>query len=102
MMKKTFAFLWIFVTFYGFPQDKKTSGYYTVKRLINNIDSIISIKNYNIYLLKDLNPESKSKLLLHSENEKFEISISKKDLKKYYYLEFVSIHGNALYVLNKI
>jgi hypothetical protein len=104
-MKKIVALSLIFTAFLGFSQDKKISGYFTLKELCVNSDgkyTIVNLKDYNIYLLKDLNPSSKSKKILESKNEKFEISIHKKDLKKYYYLEFVSIHGNALYVINKI
>jgi len=104
-MKKTVALLLLFVSISGFSQDKKISGYFTRKIASENYDGtfeIVNIKIYNIYLLKDLNPSSKSKKILESKNEKFEISISEKDLKKYYYLEFESMHGNALYVINKI
>lgn len=102
-MKKTFSFLLLFITILGFSQDKKISGYYTRKFTTDSLKQItVNISKYNIYLLKDLNPNSKSKKILVSENEKFEISISKKNLRKYYYLEFEGLYGNALYVINKI
>lgn len=104
-MKKIFALLLLFITILSFSQDKKISGYFTKKISSENNNrtiEIVNIKNYTIFLLKDLDPKSKSKKILESKNEKFEISISKKDLKKYYYLEFVCADGNAIYVINKI
>jgi len=103
-MKNTFTIFILFITILGFSQDKKISGYFTTKELTNNnVDSIVNLTDYNIYLLKDLNPSSSSKKILTSKTEKFEISISEKDAKKYYYLEFVSsFRESALYVINKI
>ena len=103
-MKKIFTLFLLLIAILGFSQDKKISGYYIVNESTNNnVEKIVNLKNYNVYLLKDLNPDSKSKKILESKNEKFEITISKKDLKKYYYLEFESfLYGNSLYVINKI
>lgn len=102
IMKKIVVLLVLFVSILGFSQDKKISGYFTKKELTKNyVDTIVNIKNYNIYLLKDLNPDSRYKKILTSLNEKFEISISKKDAKKYYYLEFESENRGALYAINK-
>lgn len=98
-MKKIFAILLLFVTIFGFSQDKKTSGYFVDE---TNKDTIIYLKHYQIYLLRDLNTYSKAKKILETKNEKFEISISKIDLRKYPYLEFESKNGNAIYVINKI
>lgn len=102
-MKNTLTIFSLLIAIFGFSQDKKISGYFTEKEITdNNVDTIINIKDYNIYLLKDLNPGSRFKKILASKNEKFEISISEKDLKKYYYLEFESHYKGALYVINKI
>ena len=98
-MKKIFAILLLFVTIFGFSQDKKISGYFVDE---TNKDTIIYLKHYHIYLLRDLNTYSKAKKILETKNEKFEISISKIDLRKYPYLEFESKNGNAIYVINKI
>ena len=103
-MKNLFALFFLSITIFSFSQDKKISGYLTAKKFINTYDdTIVNLKKYNIYLLKDLNPSTKAKKILESKNEKFEISISKKDIKKYYYLEFESLlYGNAIYVISKI
>ena len=102
-MKKLFPLFLLFTTIFSFSQDKKISGYFTVKEFTNfNTDTIVNIKDYNIYLLKDLHPGSRFKKIFTSKNEKFEISISKKEIEKYYYLEFESQYRGALYVINKI
>ena len=98
-MKNTLTIYFLFIIVLGFCQDKKISGYYVDK---TDKDTIINIKHYHIYLLKDLNPESKPKKIFESKNEKFEISINQIDLRKYPYLEFESKNGNAIYMINKI
>jgi hypothetical protein len=99
MMKKTFTLSLLIISILGFCQDKKISGYFVDE---TNKDTIIYIKHYHIYLLRDLNTYSKAKKILETKNEKFEISISKIDLRKYPYLEFESKNGNAIYIINKI
>ncbi len=99
IMKKIFALLLLFVTIFGFSQDKKISGYFIDE---TNKDTIINIKHYHIYLLKDLDSNSKPKKIVETKNEKFQITISQIDLRKYPYLEFESKNGNAIYVINKI
>lgn len=99
IMKNILTLLLIFATVLGFSQDKKITGYFVDE---TNKDTIIHLKHYQIYLLKDLNSDSKAKKIFESKNEKFEISISKIDLRKYPYLEFESNKGNAIYIINKI
>lgn len=98
-MKKAYTIFFLLIAILGFSQGKKISGYF-----INEInsDSIIKLKYYNIYLLKDLYTNSKPKKILESKNEKFEITISQIDLRKYLYLEFESKNGNAIYMINHI
>lgn len=98
-MKKIFALFLLLISILGFSQGKKISGYFIDE---TNKDTIINIKHYHIYLLKDLNQYSKCKKIFESKNEKFEISINQIDLRKYPYLEFESKNGNAIYMINNI
>lgn len=102
-MKKIFAILLLFVTIFGFSQDKKVTGFLTMRKTDDPYnESRLNIKKYSIFLLKDLTPNSKFKKVFESKKEKFKISIRKKDLIEYNYLMFVSTEGNITYEIKMI
>lgn len=93
----------LFITIFGFSQNKKVTGFLTMRKTDDPYDeSRLNIKKYSIFLLKDLAPNSKFKKVLESKKEKFKISIRKKDLIEYNYLMFVSTEGNITYEIKMI
>lgn len=99
-MKK--IILLLFLSLFGFGQEIKVSGVFVKHEEIKGEKVKTVIKNYSIYLLEDLNPNSKNKKKFESLDGNFEIILSKKERKKFHYLEFVTFGELAFCVINKL
>jgi len=58
--------------------------------------------NYQVYLLEDIQPGTKGKLILDSKQVSFDITLSAEDLNKYAYIEFVSGFASKTVKLDEI
>lgn len=101
-MKK--IILLFFICLFGYSQEIKVSGSFS-KNVINNNGDVenVKIKKYKIYLLEGFNSESKSKKIFDSKNGDFNILISKVDIDKYAYIEFISSNKQtAIYTIESL
>lgn len=83
-------------------QGKRIMGAVFMDKYTGPLSKLEKCENYQIYLLKDINPGSKGELILDSKKSSFDFTLSEQILKEYSYIEFVSAYSNKTIKLNEI
>ena len=81
---------------------KKIIGEVFMYKYSGPLYDLVKCENYQIYLLKDIEPGSKGELILDSKKSSFDVTLSTEKLKDYLNVEFVSAYGNKIIKLNEI
>lgn len=82
-------------------QEKRIAGEVFVQNYFPVIE-LVKCENYQIYLLKDMEQDSKSELILESKQSRFDVAIPDEKLKEYSYIEFISAYYNKTMKLSEI
>lgn len=83
-------------------QGKRIVGEVFVSKYSGPMGELVKCKNYQVYLLKDMEPGSQGELILDAKQSKFDVTISEEEIKDYSYIEFVSGYRNKIIKLNDI